>query len=122
MHRLPHSFVGFLTVVAMWSLGEAAQAQVVTQPPPAPWPPPSVTYYPPPSPGGNLLQPYYIPPTNYSMTGPSTGTLGYTTTTSYFVRPGCSGDRFVPATTLVPVYGYTPGYYRGYATPLFFRY
>ena len=121
MRRLLHGSVGWLTIAALLTLGGAAQAQVVTQPPPAPYPPP-VTYYPPPSPAGNLFQPYTIPPTNYSMTGPSTGTLGYTTTTSYFIRPGCCGDRFVPATTLQPVYGYTPGYYSGYATPLFFRY
>ena len=53
---------------------------------------------------------------------PSAGTLGYTTTTSYYIRCSPYGDRFVPATTLLPVYGYTPGYYRGYYTPLFYRY
>ena len=74
----------------MAGLCGSAQAQVYTQPPPAPWPPPSVTTYPPPTPGGNLLQPYYIPPTNYSLTGPSSGTLGYTTTTSYYRYPSKS--------------------------------
>ena len=121
MRRLLHVSVGCLTAAVLFSSTAAAQAQVVTQPPPVPVPPP-VTYYPQPTPSGNLFQPYTIPPTNYSMTGPSTGTLGYRTTTSYYVRPGCCGDRFVPATTLMPVYGYTPGYYSGYYSPLFFRY
>src|SRR5438874_373438 len=98
MHRLLQSKVALWTLAALASLSGPAQAQVYTRPPPAPWPPSTVTNYPAPTPGGNLLQPYYIPPTNYSLTGPSAGTLGYTTTTSYYIRPGPYGERLVPAT------------------------
>ena len=114
MQRILRVVAGLLTAV-LASLGGSAQAQIYVQPQ-------APTTYPQPVPSGNLLQPYYIPPTNYNMTGPSAGTLGYTTTTSYYIRCAPYGDRFVPATTLLPVYGYTPGYYRGYYTPLFYRY
>src|SRR5690242_15797840 len=122
MNRLARSFGIGLVIVASWAIpGAGARAQIYTRPV-APNPPPASITYPPPVPGGHLLQPAWVPPTNYSLSGPSTGTLGYTATTAYYVQPGACGDRLVPTTAIVPVYGYTPGYYRGYYTPLYFRY
>jgi len=124
MKHLSKTILIGLTAALCWALPATAHAQIYSRPV-APNPPPATgTYIPHPTPGGGavLLPVYTPPPTQYkTFYGPSTGTFGLVATTSYYMQPGPGGDRLVRGTVLVPVYGYTPGYYSGYDTARFFR-
>jgi hypothetical protein len=124
MKRLSKMIVAGFLAAACWAMPAAtAHAQIYVRPV-APNPPPATgTYIPHPSPSGTVLVPVYTPPPTQYKTfyGPSTGTYGIVATTSYSMQPGPCGDRLVRGTVLVPVYGYTPGYYSGYDTARFFR-
>jgi hypothetical protein len=124
MKRLSKMMVAGLVAAACWVMPAApAHAQIYVRPV-APNPAPATgTYIPQPTPGGAVLLPVYNPPpTQYkAFYGPSTDTVGIAATTSYYVQPGPCGDRIVRGTVLVPIYGYTPGYYSGYDTARFFR-
>jgi hypothetical protein len=114
-----------LVAGALWAMpASTACAQTIYARPVAPNPPPATgTYIPHATPGGTVLLPVYTPPPSQYKTfyGPSTETVGIGVTTSYYVQPGPNGDRLVRGTVLVPVYGYSPGYYSGYDTARFFR-
>jgi hypothetical protein len=114
----------FFAAAAWALLAGTAQAQIYVRPV-APNPPPATgTYIPQPTPGGTVLLPVYTPPPSQYKTfyGPSIETVGVMSATSYYRQPGVCGDRTLRSSTvLVPIYGYTPGYYSGYDTPRFFR-
>jgi hypothetical protein len=120
MQRSKKWIAFILAGLAFCVVPRAAQAQVVGQPEPGPLPAPLirpyaapvVTYYTPP--------PVYLRPTAYSFNGPTAAPIGYVIgTTTYYQAPG--GSRQVYSTTLTPVLGYQPGYYRDYYTPRFYR-
>jgi hypothetical protein len=99
------------------------EAQIYTRPiAPNPSPAGPSILQPVPVQGGYALAPVYPPPiSSYYLYGPSTGTVGFAASTSYYPQSGPCGDRVVRSTVLVPVWGYTPGYYSGYDTVRYFR-
>lgn len=100
----------------------AARAQIYAPPQVVqPYPPPTTVYYAMPAQGGNLLVPVATPATQYNFNGPSTGTVGWKTTISYYSDPNCPTQGRQVITGYTPVMGYQPGYYSGYYTPLFYR-
>jgi hypothetical protein len=121
MQRLVKNGLAGLLLAAGWVISAGpACAQIYTRPT-GPEPRPVGPTYATSCPGCPPVAGYVPPPSSYSFYGPSAGTVGYAATTSYYVLPSPRGDRVVQGATLVPIWGYTPGYYGGYDVVRYFR-
>jgi hypothetical protein len=129
MNRLLHP-LGFsvAAILALVALPASARAQIVLQPAPCPTPvvayyaPPPVAYYAPqPVVGFYSPAPVYTQPTQYSFYGPTPAPATYAVATTYY-QPVIGSSRVVTTAYYAPAaYTYTPGYYTGYYTPLYYR-
>src|SRR5580765_3530948 len=115
-HLTKHLVLG---LAALAVVSAPAQAQTIIQPEPAPQPTPIINPYPQPRVSYYGVPPMLPRPSAYSFNGPSSATVTYVYGTTSFYQPTPAGNRLVTAPYVMPVYGYTPGYYGGYYTPLF---
>ena len=110
-----------LVMTAGWAISASPVFAQIYSRPVGPEPRPAGPTYLPPCPGCPQPSVYTPPPSSYSFYGPSAGTVGYAAVTSYYVQPSPRGDRVIQGATLVPIWGYSPGYYGGYDVVRFFR-